>query len=459
MLSTRDVVVVGMGRVGRRLVHELHPERSLTVIDTSAERLELVPTQVGRLQVNRVHGDATSRLVLQQAGLEPQTTLVVATGDDEVNREVARVARSEFQVEEIVVLTRGGFDHREDGITESDVLERHSATAALVLNRLNVGETRGVALGLGKGELRQVSVMEGSAAAGRPLSEIHPHRWLVAAVYRDDNLLVPHGQTVLRPGDRVLLVGQPDVLGSVAAFIRGGRPIFPTQYGEHIGVLGGEAATEEATWLLEHTLASQTVPLEAGEVHPDKRSEEQIADYLLEHKVGCVVLDPVRISWAARIGLISSSRKRFVLAAHMPILVARGSKPYKRILMAVGGNQDPVLIGQVGIDLARQNAAELTVLTVLPPSFAEGEEEQQPLRAMPERVAHIARLHGVNVEQRIDHGNPIERIRHHAQEFDLLVVGHSHSTRNTVFTPDVSLFLLHDTPCSVMFVPWNAAGQ
>ena len=127
--------------------------------------------------------------------------------------------------------------------------------------------------------------------------------------------------------------------------------------------------------------------------------------------------------------------------------------------MAVGGNQDPVLIGQVGIDLARQNAAELTVLTVLPPSFAEGEEEQQPLRAMPERVAHIARLHGVNVEQRIDHGNPIERIRHHAQEFDLLVVGHSHSTRNTVFTPDVSLFLLHDTPCSVMFVPWNAAGQ
>ena len=90
----------------------------------------MVPTQVGRLQVSRVHGDATSRLVLQQAGLGPQTTLVVATGDDEVNREVAQVAQSEFQVEEIVVLTRGGFDHREDGITESDVLERHSATAA-----------------------------------------------------------------------------------------------------------------------------------------------------------------------------------------------------------------------------------------------------------------------------------------------------------------------------------------
>lgn len=385
--------------------------------------------------------------------------LVVCTGDDEVNREVARLARAEFQVEEIVALTRGGFDHREDGVTESDMLERHSATAALVLNRLNVGETRGVALGLGQGELRQVSVMEGSAAAGRPLAELQPHRWLVAAVYRDDALLVPHGQTVLRPGDRVLLVGETDVLASVAAFIRGGRPIFPTQYGEHVGVLGAKAASEEASWLREHTLATQTVPIEAGEVDPDACSEEHIADYLRGQKVGCVVLDPVPISWAARVGLTSSRRKRFVLAAHVPVLVARGSKPYKRILMAVGGNQDPVLIGQVGIDLARQNGAELTVLTVLPPSFAEGEEEQQPLRAMPERVAHIARLHGVTVEQRIDHGNPIERIRHHAQDFDLLVVGHSHSARNTVFTPDVSLFLLHDTPCSVMFVPWNAAGQ
>ncbi len=458
MLGTRDVVVVGMGRVGRRLVAELHPDRSLVAIDIDPERLAMVPEQVGRLQVRRLLGDATSRLVLERAGLGPQCTLIVATGDDDVNVEVARVAREQFQVEELLILLKASESDRAEDMGV-DVIQRHRATAALVLNRLNVGETRGVALGLGQGELRQVTVMEGSAAAGRPLSEIHPHRWLVAAVYRQHKLLVPHGQTVLMPGDRVLLVGQPDVLGSVAAFIRGGRPTFPTQYGHRIGVLGGDPSSREAAWLQDHTLADELVRLSSDDLHPDEKSADEIAEFLLDRSVGLVVLDPTRISWTARVGLTKSSRKRFVLAARVPVLVARGSLPYKKILLAVGNDQDPDRMAQASIDLARQCDAEITVLTVLPPSFAEGEDEVAHYKELPDRVAHIARLHGLEVEKRIDHGNPIERVRHHAKDFDLLVVGHSDRQRNTIFTPDVSLFLLHDTPCSVMFVPWNPAGQ
>lgn len=458
MLGTRDVVVVGMGRVGRRLVHELHPERALVAVDIDPERLGMVPEQVGRLQVRRILGDATSRLVLERAALSAQCTLIAATGDDRVNIEVARLAREHFGVEDLVVLAKTELAPEVQALG-ADVILRHRATAALVLNRLNVGETRGVALGLGQGELRQVTVMEGSAAAGRPLSEIHPHRWLVAAVYRQETLLVPHGQTVLKPGDRVLLVGQPDVLGSVAAFIRGGRPIFPTQYGHRIGVLGDETPRREAGWLLDHTLADELVGLQADDLHPDKRTDDEIAEHLLDHSVGLVVLEPTRIAWTARVGLTRSSRKRFVLAARVPVLVARGSLPYKKILLAVGNDQDPDRIAQASIDLARQCDATITVLTVLPPSFAEGEAEVAHYKELPDRVAHTARLHGLEVEKRLDHGNPIERIRHHAKDFDLLVVGHSHRARNTVFTPDVSLFLLHDAPCSVLFVPWNPAGQ
>lgn len=459
MLATKDVIVVGAGRVGRRLVHELHPERALVVVDNNPARLERVPDAVGRLQVTKVLGDANSRLVLEKTGVSHQATVVICTGDDRVNREVARMCREHFEVQELVCLLYREMETDEAWLTEADIVQRHQATAALVLNRLNAGETRGVALGLGQGELRQVAVMEGSAAAGRSLSEIHPHRWLVAAVYREDRLIVPHGQTILRPGDRVLLVGQPAVLGSVAAFIRGGRPTFPTQYGERIGMLGGETVQEEARFLHEQTLGQDAIALVPSELHPGKVSEEAIAERLDELNVGCVVCDPVRISWAARVGFIRSTRKRFVLAAHVPVLVARGTAPYRRVLLAVGPDQDADLIAQVSIDLARQCKSTLTILTVLPPSFAEGEDEVEPLKQLPGRIAHLARLHGVEVDKRLDHGNPIERIRHHARDFDLLVIGHSRQRRNTLFTPDVSLFLLHDAPCSVMFVPWNASHR
>ena len=43
--------------------------------------------------------------------------------------------------------------------------------------------------------------------------------------------------------------------------------------------------------------------------------------------------------------------------------------------------------------------------------------------------------------------------------FDLIVVGYSRRSYNTFVTPDVSLHLLHKTPCSIMFVPWNPASR
>lgn len=459
MLGGRDVVIVGMGRVGRIVVEQMQRDRSICVIDRRAERLDQVPDRLGRVSVQKVHGDATSRLVLAQARLSTSSVLIVVTGDDLVNREVARLARDHYGVEDIVALVDDIEDIEEAGLSAADVVQRYRATAALVVNRVSAGQTRGVALGLGNGELLQVRVMPGSAAIGAPLREMHPNKWLVAAVYRDNQLLVPHGETVLAAGDRVLLVGAPEVLEGVGAFIRGGQPVFPTQYGAGVGLLGAAAARKEAEWVVENTLADDLRTCDAARLDPRKVTEADIATHLLDLGVGCLVVEPEKVGWGARVGFTRSQRKRLILAAKVPVLVARGTHPYRRILVAVGSDTHADVVSAAAIDLARQCEAALTVLTVLPPSLAEGADEQEEARALPQRVGNLARLHNVEVERLVDHGNPIERIRHHAQAFDLLVIGCSPPRRNTVFTPDVSLFLLHDTPCSTLFVPWNPAAR
>jgi len=459
VLGGRDVVIIGMGRVGRIVVEQMQRDRSICVIDRRVERLDQVADRLGRVSVKKVKGDATSRLVLDQAGLSARSVLIAVTGDDLVNREVARLARDHYGVEDIVTLVDDVADIDEAGLSAADVVQRYRATAALVLNRVTAGQTRGVALGLGKGELLQVRVMPGSAAIGAPLREMHPNQWLVAAVYRNNELIVPHGETVLAAGDRVLLVGTPEVLEGVGAFIRGGQPVFPTQYGAGVGLLGAGAARKEAEWMVAHTLADDLRTCDGERLDPREVAEGDIATHLLDVGVGCLVVEPKRVGWGARVGFTRSQRKRLILAAHVPVLVARGTHPYRRILVAVGDDTHADVVAAAAIDLARQCDAALSVLTVLPPSLAEGANEQDEARALPQRVANLARLHNVEVEKLVDHGNPIERIRHHAREFDLLVIGCSPPRRNTIFTPDVSLFLLHDTPCSTLFVPWNPAAR
>ena len=463
-VANRKAIVVGAGRVGRRVASDLPRSWTVTVIDSSEKRLELVPaTRPGvdgkPVAVKKVLGDASSKLVLERAGVDPSCVLAIVTGDTVVNREVARLARQAFGVEDLVVKLPSEAGIAELGLLPDEVIQSHSGTAALATDRLCANETRAVALGMGQGELRQVTVLEGSPVDGRTLADLSPNRWLIAAVYRAGELIVPHGQTTIHAHDRVLLVGQPDVLDGVGEFIRGSRPVFPNQYGSVIGTLGDAQTQDEAAWVLDHTCANSLMALDSAALHPTRRSAEEIATYLDDNDVGIVVLNPSPVTLLARIGITRSSRMDMILAARVPVLIARDSAPYEKVLLAVSGDQQSDIIASVAIDVARQAGAQLTIMTVTPPVFAEGEAEQLEQRELPNRLARLARMHGIEVKKVVDQGNPIERIRHHAKDFDLVVVGTSAARRSTLLTPDVSLYLLHDTPCSLLLVPWNAAGR
>lgn len=167
LLRGRDVVIVGVGRVGRLVAEDMRQESTITVIDVDPARLSLVPDNIGRIPVLKLLGDATSRLVLQKADLDLHTVRIVVTGDDAVNREVARLAREHYGTEEIVTLVDNTDGLDDAGLTATDIIQRYRGTAALVLSHVSAGTTRGVALGLGLGEFLQVRVMEGSAAIGR----------------------------------------------------------------------------------------------------------------------------------------------------------------------------------------------------------------------------------------------------------------------------------------------------
>ena len=56
-------------------------------------------------------------------------------------------------------------------------------------------------------------------------------------------------------------------------------------------------------------------------------------------------------------------------------------------------------------------------------------------------------------------GNPIKEIRRVAEDYDLLIIGYSKQGLSTLTNPDTTLHLLHKSPCSILFVPWQTAGR
>jgi len=454
--TSRHAVIIGAGRIGKALVADLPENWGITVIDKDEAALDELSAEHGKLAFNKILGDATSKLILKKAQLESSTVLAITTQNDTVNREVVRMARTHFGVEEIVCLFQEADDLDDGDLQQADVILVKKVLAMHMRNRLSGMETLGVGLGLGEGELRQVTVLPSSPALGKPLKDIHPTSWLVAAVYRENKLIVPHGDTVLEPGDRVLLVGQPEVLRHESDFVRGGQTIFPNQYGPFLVLQEDENLVEESEWLLEKTRARRMIALPLAQLNPRLLPFETLRVTLAREETGCLVLPPEPIPFLDLCGLRRCARKRLMVAAGTPVIIAKGTQPYKKILMAVGDEETANSVTSVAVDVARQCGASLTSLTILPPALVDGGAEEEQRKALPMKIAKIARNHGLEVERIEDEGNPIEQIRRHAAGFDLLVMGLSARQRNSIFKPDISMYLMHEAPCSVLYVPRRA---
>jgi len=89
-------------------------------------------------------------------------------------------------------------------------------------------------IGLGIGEIMEVSIPVGSSYAYRHLASIEQSKWKIAAVYRSNILLLPRPTLMLLPNDLLLLVGDPKVLQSVFKSIKRELGQFPSPFGSSI---------------------------------------------------------------------------------------------------------------------------------------------------------------------------------------------------------------------------------
>jgi len=88
-------------------------------------------------------------------------------------------------------------------------------------------------IGLNEGEIMEVMVPFASTFAFRHINSIPQIKWKIAAIYRDNKLLLPTNATMIRPRDRLLLVGKPQVLLNVYNRIRNKNETFPEPYGKN----------------------------------------------------------------------------------------------------------------------------------------------------------------------------------------------------------------------------------
>ena len=236
------ILIVGDGKVGHTLATELLREgHDITIIDQDAE---VVNKTTDNLDVMCVHGNGANASTLMEAEVERADIIIAATATDEINMlccligknlgakfAIARIRDPEYN-ESLQVL------QHELGIDMTINPER--ATAQEISRMLRFPFASNVEpFAKGRVELVEFLAKEEDVFCGKPLKEVTTRhsdlpRVLYCAVEREGEVVIPDGDFVIEPGDRVHVAAD---LVTITHFFRYiGRSAKPVK---DIMVLGG----------------------------------------------------------------------------------------------------------------------------------------------------------------------------------------------------------------------------
>jgi len=204
-----NIVIAGGGSVGRFIAEQLVGSGHLvTIIDNDADVVNRHDATIEA--ATWVKGDACDIDTLKLAGLEKADVVASVTGDDEDNLVVSLLAKQEFAVPRVVARVNNPNNEwmfNETWGVDVSVSTPHLITG-LVQEAVSVGSfVRLLSFEGGRAKLAEVTLAEGSPAADKEIAELgFPRDTTVVAILRDEKVVVPRGDTILRLGDEVLVL-------------------------------------------------------------------------------------------------------------------------------------------------------------------------------------------------------------------------------------------------------------
>jgi trk system potassium uptake protein TrkA len=220
--ETMKVVIVGAGEVGFYIAQKLSEEgQDVVLIDKDPEKITRITEA---LDVQAYLGSGTSPNILKEAGIREADLLVAATDSDEVNLISCLLVRnlSPYMVKVARVRNQEYLDEKEllgpDLLGIDRLINPESVMVETIRELMEVpGACDVIELGDGRIRLIGFTIREDSALAGRKLLSLQglESKFLIGAIVRRTQVIIPHGQDAIEAEDLVYVVVKNNELGDV----------------------------------------------------------------------------------------------------------------------------------------------------------------------------------------------------------------------------------------------------
>ncbi|MFB6303673.1 MAG: Trk system potassium transporter TrkA [Haloferacaceae archaeon] len=231
------VVIVGAGEVGTAIAESLSESHDVAVIDIDGSRVESLMYETDILGIK---GDGTDLETLEEADVGDADILIASTDDDETNIVTCSTAMTVTDPFTISRVKSAKFlrtwQRSESAFGIDHMVAMNLLTAESIARIVGLPAAQDVEMFAdGLVQMAEFEIAESAPVANQTVREADRYESLTfAAVLRDDAVVIPRGETVLEPGDNVIVIGSPDSVHTFAHALEPGTEGTP-----NILVVGG----------------------------------------------------------------------------------------------------------------------------------------------------------------------------------------------------------------------------
>ncbi|MCK8600994.1 Trk system potassium transporter TrkA [Desulfoferrobacter suflitae] len=203
----RNILIVGGGNIGMRLALQLETKPyHIRLIEQDMERCNFLAAALNSTIV--LHGDGTDRELLEEENIREIDVAISLTGNEEANVLSSLLAKSLGAKRTMTRINKFHYMPIIGAIGLGQIVSpRLSAINSIILHVRKGKVLSAVSLKGEEAEVLEAVALETSGIVGTPLKDLRfPKGAIVLAILQDEKSIIPDGESIVRPGDRVIIL-------------------------------------------------------------------------------------------------------------------------------------------------------------------------------------------------------------------------------------------------------------
>ncbi len=215
--AVHKVVIFGANRLAVNLVKELEAMGigDISILEPDLKMANRAADELSRSMV--LHGAGTDLQLYNDVNISEADFFMALSDDDENNILSSVLAKKHGAKRAIVISNDPDYLQILDSIGVDVAINPRLITVGVILQRLRKGKVRSVfKLIEGEAEVLEIALGDESKCVDHKINQLNfPKDAIIGAIVRNKSMIVPHGDTLLKSGDTVVLVTLPSAIGKV----------------------------------------------------------------------------------------------------------------------------------------------------------------------------------------------------------------------------------------------------